>query len=254
MIAVALLLALVSTAAVAEPVRPNDNARTAGRLDGNVLTVQLVAEMGTWHPNGPKGAHAVAAFGEAGAPLSVPGPLIRGVAGTNVVVTLRNALGSELRVWGLCAGAGPCDPIPVAVGSSRETRFSLTTPGTYYYWASWSAKTVASRPRVESQLGGAIVVDPPSGAVDDRILIVTALANPQPVGPCGADTGPDAVFAINGASSASKNCRTRVGVIRHTHPGAKVARWLKIDVTVARSNFCSVRNGPVAIAGSSVIP
>ena len=201
MIAVALLLALVSTAAVAEPVRPNDNARTAGRLDGNVLTVQLVAEMGTWHPNGPKGAPlAVAAFGEAGAPLSVPGPLIRGVAGTNVVVTLRNALGSELRVWGLCAGAGPCDPIPVAAGSSREIRFSLTTPGTYYYWASWSAKTLASRPRVESQLGGAIVVDPPGGAVDDRILIVTALANPQPVGPCGADTGPDAVFAINGAS------------------------------------------------------
>ena len=36
-----LLLALASTAAVALPVRPNDNVKTAGRLEGNVLTVQL---------------------------------------------------------------------------------------------------------------------------------------------------------------------------------------------------------------------
>jgi FtsP/CotA-like multicopper oxidase with cupredoxin domain len=196
-----LLLALASTAVATSPIQLNDSTRTAGRLDGRVLTVQLVADMGTWRPDGPKGAPlAVAAFGEDGTALSVPGPFIRGVEGTTVVVTLRNALGSELHVWGLCAGAVPCDPVTVTAGSSREIRFTLTAPGTYYYWASSSARSMTSRPRVESQLGGAIVVDPRGGAAADRILIISALANPQPIGPCAVDVGPDAVFAINGAS------------------------------------------------------
>ena len=198
---VPLLFALASPASAPATVQLNDNARTAGRLERGVLTVELVADMGTWHPHGPKGATStVAAFGEEGTALSVPGPLIRGVEGTTVVLTIRNALASGLRVSGLCAGAGPCNPMTVAAGASREIRFSLDTPGTYYYWASSSVESLTSRPRVESQLGGAIVVDARSGAAADRILIISALANPQPVGPCGADAGPDAVFAINGAS------------------------------------------------------
>ena len=198
---VSLLLAFLSTAAAPPPIQLNDNTRSAGRLDGGVLTVDLVVDMGTWHPNGPNGPpRTVAAFGEENTALSVPGPIIRGLEGTPVVVTIRNALAVELRVSGLCAGTVPCDAVTVAVNSSREVRFSLTTPGTYYYWAASAAQSVASRPRVESQLGGAIVVDPRVGAVSDRVLIISALANPQPVGPCGADAGPDAVFAINGAS------------------------------------------------------
>jgi FtsP/CotA-like multicopper oxidase with cupredoxin domain len=201
MLLASLLLALGPTAIPRSTIQPNDNARTAGHLESGVLTVQLVADMGTWHPNGPKGAPLpVAAFGEDGTGLSVPGPLIRGVEDTTVVVRLRNALDSDLRVWGLCAGTAPCEPATVPAGSSREIRFSLTTPGTYYYWASWSTQSITSRPRVESQLGGAIVVDPRGGAAADRILIISALADPLPVGPCGAATGPDALFAINGAS------------------------------------------------------
>ena len=106
-----LVLLALALAGAPPTVQLNDNARTAGRLDRGVLTVKLVADMGTWRPNGPKGASStVAAFGEEGPALSVPGPLIRAVEGTTVVLTIRNALASELRVSGLCAGAGPCDP------------------------------------------------------------------------------------------------------------------------------------------------
>src|SRR5687768_12162185 len=201
MFLVSVLSALLSTAGASPAIQFNDNLATAGRLEAGVLAVRLVADMGTWRPNGPEGAPlTIAAFGEDGSALSVPGPLIRGVEGTTVALSLRNALGSDLRVSGLCAGAAPCAPVTVAAGESREIRFSLTRPGTFYYWASSSARPMAARPRIESQLGGVIVVDPRGGAAPDRILVISALADPQPVGPCGADPGPGVVFAINGAS------------------------------------------------------
>jgi manganese oxidase len=196
-----LIAAVIALSAAPASVRPNDNTKPAGRLEGSVLTVRLVAGTGDWHPNGPDGAGIpVAAFGEEGGALSAPGPIIRGIEGTTVVVTLRNTLTSELRVRGLCAGARPCEPVVVPAGASREARFALAAPGTYYYWASSAAPTISSRPRPETQLGGAIVVDPRGGAAADRILIISALADPQPAGPCGAAAGPGAVFAINGAS------------------------------------------------------
>ncbi len=98
----------------------------------------------------------------------MPGPLIRARAGTTVALTLRNALGSDLRVFGLCARPGPCDPVPVPAGATAAVRFALNTPGTFYYWASSSAQTLTARSRGDSQLGGAIVVDPADGAVADR--------------------------------------------------------------------------------------
>src|SRR5256885_3949651 len=64
-------------------------------------------------------------FGEEGADLSAPGPLIRVREGTTIVLTLRNALASTLRVEGLCARPGPCNPVSVAPGASQEIRFDL---------------------------------------------------------------------------------------------------------------------------------
>ena len=121
-----------STAAGA--VSTNDNTRPAGRLEENLLNVRLVAGVGSWRPEGPQGAPIeVAAFGEEGADLSIPGPLIRVREGTTVVLTLRNALGSALRVHGLCTRPSTCDPVSVAPGASQEIRFSLNAPGTYFY-------------------------------------------------------------------------------------------------------------------------
>ena len=64
--------------------------------------MSLYAGIGGWRPEGPQGAPIeIAAFGEEGADPSIPGPLIRVREGTSVVLTLRNTLGSALRVNGL---------------------------------------------------------------------------------------------------------------------------------------------------------
>jgi FtsP/CotA-like multicopper oxidase with cupredoxin domain len=194
------LLLTIAAAAAPMPVQNNGNQHAAGRLAGTVLSIDLVAATGNWRPNGPSGpALEVAAFGENGGDLSVPGPLIRGREGTDVVVTIRNALSSDLRVFGFCTRPAPCDPVALPAGASQQIRFSLTAPGTYYYWAASSAATVGSRPRFESQLGGAIVVDPREGAAPDRVMVISVFQDGRPVGLC-ANPQPDAVFAINGAS------------------------------------------------------
>ena len=198
----AFVLALVPlfVAPAASPVQLNDNLRPAGRQDGSALTLRLYAGTGSWQPKGANGPRLdVAAFGEEGAALSTPGPLIRARAGTNVMLTLRNTLDSELRVFGLCSKPGPCDPVPIAAGAAREIRFALTEPGTYHYWASRSARTISSRPAVDTQLGGAIVVDPRDGAVIDRVMVISIYADGPAAGGC-ANTGDAAVFTINGAS------------------------------------------------------
>ncbi len=194
---------LMLAAAAAQSPRPaqiNDNLRPAGRVDGDVLTLGLVADLGTWWPNGVKGPPlTIAAFGEANGELSNPGPLIRVREGATVVLTIRNALGAELRVFGLCARPGPCAPVAVPAGASREVQFALNTPGTFYYWGSTSVATIAARPKAESQLGGAIVVDRRDGSPADRIMVISIFDDGPPVGNC-VPLGKGAVLAINGAS------------------------------------------------------
>ncbi len=195
-----LMVAAAAAPAVARPIQINDNVRPAGRTDGTVLTLRLVADVGTWKPNGPEGPPLeVAAFGEQDAELSVPGPLIRVREGTTIALTVRNALEAELRVFGLCARPGTCEPVAIAAGATREIRFELNTPGTFYYWGSTTASTITARAKAESQLGGAIVVDPSEGAAADRVMVISIFDQGVPVGNC-ATPGKDAVFAINGAS------------------------------------------------------
>lgn len=214
-----LALAAASSPPVLKPVQPNNNLRAAGRLDGGVLALRLVADVGSWHPEGPAGpSFDVAAFGEEGADPAAPGPLIRAPEGTAVIVSLRNALTSELRVWGLCQGRGPCDPVSIAPGASREVRFTLGAPGTYYYWGSTSGQTIATRARLDTQLGGAIIVDPRGGSVPDRVFVISILDDPHPPN----TASPSAVFTINGSSWPNTE-RLRYGV-------GETARWRVVNL------------------------
>src|SRR5512142_15586 len=71
----------------------NDNRLRAGTLHGGVLTVRIVAGRAAWRPDGPSGcALGIHAFAEEGKPATIPGPLIRVRSGTQVRVTVRNAL------------------------------------------------------------------------------------------------------------------------------------------------------------------
>jgi FtsP/CotA-like multicopper oxidase with cupredoxin domain len=180
----------------ADAVFTNDNTRAAGRLEGNVLNVRLYAGVGGWRPEGPQGTPIeIAAFGEEGADLSIPGPLIRVREGTTVALTLRNALGSALRVNGLCTRPSKCEPVSVAAGATQEIRLTLNAPGTYFYWAATGPGTVQTRQRRDSQLGGAIVVDPREGSPADRVFVISIFGEPPFNRPKKSD-----VFAINGSS------------------------------------------------------
>jgi len=167
----------------AQRVSPNDNRDAAGTLKDGVLTVHLEARRGSWHPDGDDAAGLdLPAFAEAGKTPQIPGPLIRAVAGTRVTATVRNALPNDtLLVHGLYTretGAKAAAPVQLLPGEQRTIEFSLGAPGTYYYWATTMHRPLRYRVHEDSQLTGAIVIDPPGAApAADRIFIIGMLAD-----------------------------------------------------------------------------
>jgi manganese oxidase len=181
----AILFALVSSsAAYSVPARDarvvgNDNRAPAGTLRGTLLTLRLVARVGDWHPDGDAAPGApVYAFAEEGRAPTIPGPLIRVRAGTEVTITLRNLLpGAPLMMHGLVSRGAPLpvtgDSARLDSGETRTFRIRLDAPGTYYYWGTTMGRTIGERTKEDAQLTGAIVVDPAEGPrSDDRIFIL----------------------------------------------------------------------------------
>ena len=208
-----LLLTVVATLTVAaararetdraaERIQPNDNRLPAGRLENGVLTLDLEARTGLWYPDGPDGlAREVAAFAQAGGPLSNPGPLIRVPAGTEVRVSVRNGLAVPLTVFGLGATRGlAADSFAIEPGAKREMRFSADEPGTYYYAGRTTPVPVFDRRGADSQLNGAVVVDPPgtAGPARDRVFVMSWYLERDTTVPLGF--GPGSVLTINGQS------------------------------------------------------
>ncbi|HWJ22231.1 MAG TPA: multicopper oxidase domain-containing protein [Gemmatimonadaceae bacterium] len=153
----------------------NDNRAPAGTLRGGVLTLRLVARAGTWRPDGDSAPGAmVPAFAEEGHEPRIPGPLIRVPAGTEVAVTVRNALAADtLAVHGLGAHPGGDAGMTLAPGAARTVRFRLDAPGTYYYWGTTMGRRLDFRTREDAQLSGAIVVDARGARpAPDRILVI----------------------------------------------------------------------------------
>ena len=170
----AALLALSSNLELDE-IRSNDNRLAAGQLRNGVLTVDLVAGSGVWFPEEKDGpGHSVFAFGETSRSLSNPGPLLRVPAGTEIRATVRNRIpGLPLQVHGLHDRPGAPAVVDVPPGESRTVRFRVTAPGTYFYWASTrGAATIRDRFGPESQLTGALVVDPPGVRPSDDVFVI----------------------------------------------------------------------------------
>jgi FtsP/CotA-like multicopper oxidase with cupredoxin domain len=152
---------------------PNDNRRPAGRLSRGVLTLGLEARVGTWHPEGETGPGIeIAAFGESGKPLQIPGPLIRVPSGTDVRLSLTNRLRGPLFVRVLH------DSVDLRAGETREIRFRASAPGTYYYWGRTVGDHVGPGLTDDSQLVGAFVVDPPGAPTLDRVIVLTMWIHP----------------------------------------------------------------------------
>ena len=182
----------------------NDNRRAAGTVRDGVLTVALEAREATWYPDGDQlPGTSIEAFGEIGRNPSVPGPLLRVPAGTEIRGSLRNALPRDtitLYVPATLRGDTPSDQLDsliVPPGEVRPLRISAMQPGTYLYRAvSGRRGTGRAVLRIDGLLGGALVVDSPgvTGTPRDRIMVMQGLGDPSE-----APALPR-VMAINGRS------------------------------------------------------
>lgn len=167
--------------APAPTIAANDNRVAAGTVTGGRLTIQLVAEQGEWRPEGPDGRTvSVQAFREEAGTLLIPGPLVRVPVGTEIHVSVRNAIpGTSLRVFGLRDRPASEDAgLEIAAGETRQAVFRAGAPGTYHYWATTTGSPITRRFDADSQLGGAIVVDPTGPRADDRVMVVGVWRKP----------------------------------------------------------------------------
>ena len=179
----------------------NDNRRPAGRLEQGVLTLTLEVREGLLRPEGDDGPGVPAlAFAEAGKLPQVPGPLIRVPQGTEIRVKVRNPFpDSTLSVYGLSTRPAPGDTgVRIRGGATREIRFRAGAPGTYYYWGSTTGSDLDPR-WFESQLTGALVVDPPQGPTDDRVFVIGAWLRPGDSS-LAVPRAPQELMVINGRS------------------------------------------------------
>jgi FtsP/CotA-like multicopper oxidase with cupredoxin domain len=160
-----------------EPIVANSNRISGGQLRNGVLTIRLQVRTGLLRPQADTGPGILLqAFGEAGKPLQVPGPLLRVVEGTVVHASVHNTLAdSPLVLRGLQSRPGsPDDTLQIAPGATRDVRFTAGAPGTYYYWGTTSGSAMGDDRWVDSQLSGAFIVDP-AGAPpreSERIFVI----------------------------------------------------------------------------------
>ncbi len=114
----------------------NTNRKPAGRMHNRVLSISLEAREGLWYPETKDGPGlSVQAFAEKGRPLSIPGPLIRVIEGTEIRASIHNAISaSTLVMHGFHPRPGdPKDTFEIPSGETREVRFKAGAAGTYYY-------------------------------------------------------------------------------------------------------------------------
>lgn len=179
-----------------ERILANENRVAAGIVRHDTLTLNLVAREGRWFPQSDSGPSTIVqAFAEEGRPLQIPGPLVRIRTGTFVRLSVRNALGSTLVLFGMHQRPGArTTSLRILAGARREVAFRAGAPGTYFYWGSTTGNGMRERDGDDSQLSGAFVVDS-AGAVGsprDRIFVLGVLHE--------APAPPPNVMVINGKS------------------------------------------------------
>lgn len=218
-------------------VRVNDNQTPAGRLDGRALTLDLRVAVGEWQPEGPDGpVLLIEAFGETAGSLQVPAPLVRVPEGTTIQASVRNDLDVSIEVHGMCTRAGAtCAPLEVPPGARRDARFESGTAGTYHYWATSSGMPLRFRGTTDSQLSGALVVDPADRKADeDRVLVITewtSLTRAQ-LATIVASDDPGATFLqMNPALTYLINGRSWPWTERLTHRVGERVRWRVINLS-----------------------
>lgn len=156
----------------------NDNRRPAGRIVADTLRLSLDVVEAAWQAEGPNDPVRALAFAEAGGRPMTPAPLVRAAAGTPMRLTLRNRSDSALMVGGFRLSVrAEQDTLHIPAGATREVLFRLDSVGTFHDWAVLKGLSHwTDRDWLDSQLSGALVVDPPGtpfGRARDRVWVVT---------------------------------------------------------------------------------
>jgi len=205
-------------------IEANRNLSPAGQLQDGVLTIRLEIREGDWYPEAETGPSvAVQAFAEEGRALQIPGPLIRVPEGTEVRATVRNALDKgTARLHGLHGRLGEAtQPLEIPAGDIREVRFKLTAPGTYHYWATTTGAPMERRFFADSQLSGALIVDPPGEAAADRVFVMGVWF----------DLGVRGATPRNGQQIAVINGKSWPYTERQTYEAGQPVRWRWINTS-----------------------
>ena len=176
----------------------NDNVRSAGTLSRGVLRVSLELHEVTWRPLGVERAGTdVYAFSEAGKPAELPGPMLRVPLGTEMRATVANRLDVAVQVHGLASRrAIHMDSLLLQPGETREVRFTADTDGTFFYWAARAGSSFSDRAFKDAGLNGALIVDPPGGATNDRVFLIHQFFGGADS--TGAPEGDQELLVING--------------------------------------------------------
>jgi FtsP/CotA-like multicopper oxidase with cupredoxin domain len=203
-----IFLGMVSQARAAElpQILTNDNTQATGLIEHGVLRVVLVARRGLWYPDGPGTIGLpIEAFGEAGKPLRIPGPLLRVPIGTRIAATVRNELGHDLTVRGLAAPSDlPMSPLLVQSGTTRSVSFVVKRAGIFGYYASDKGETIDDRIFADAELSGAIVVEASGQAPLDHVFVLGLYAPVRM-----KDGSPNFMYfleTINGRSFPATEC------------------------------------------------
>lgn len=209
----------------APAIRANDNRTAAGQFVEGELRLSLDARWGKWFPDGSSGAAVpIQAFAENGKAPQIPGPMIRVPVGTLVTVRIHNAIvGSRLTVHGLMDRPARRDrSFDVPSEQTRVISFRIGAAGTYYYWASTTGAALGRRVGADSQLNGAIVVDPQTAGSripPDRVFVIS-----QWINVVDAKGFPDFKYELDAI-----NGRTWPYTERLSYTQGETVRWRIID-------------------------
>jgi FtsP/CotA-like multicopper oxidase with cupredoxin domain len=163
----------------------HSNHTAAGKRVDRSLTIALDIVESAWKPEGDNDPEVpILAFAEHdNAPL-VPGPMIRVSQGTEIRLTLRNRVDTAITIGGLRPGvplaANARDTLTIPAGATRELRYRLDKPGSYFYWGAFGGSNFGDRLWKDSQLNGAIIVDPPGAPKPDHVFLISEWFHPYP--------------------------------------------------------------------------
>ena len=234
-------------------VTANDDRRPAGTMRDGRLELRLDIVNAQWFPEAEDGPSVtMQAFAEEGHAPEIPGPMLRVPEGTEISVTLHNSLDVEVVVHGLhIRPATTDDAVKILAGATRQVSFQAGAPGTYFYWARMTAAPFNYRSK-DSQLSGAIVVDPRTGPPRKDRVFVIGVYRDDPDSLAGRTPHPREIVVANGKSWPYTE--------QFTFTAGDTVSWRVINVSGAphpmhlHGFYFNVERSGTELVDSSIVP